>query len=81
MPYCQPPCCGSSHLPLTRMGWTFSMAFMPYGQWWRRHRKAFNQHFHQNAVQKYRPIQQREVRLLLQQLRHAPEDFMHSSRQ
>ncbi|PPQ89157.1 hypothetical protein CVT25_006529 [Psilocybe cyanescens] len=63
-----------------RMDWTFSMAFMPYGQWWRRHRKAFNQHFHQNAVWRYKPTQQREVRVFLQCLLNAPEDFMRSSR-
>ena len=33
---------------------------MPYGQWWRRHRRAFWQHFNRNSVTAYWPAQ-REV--------------------
>uniref|UniRef100_A0A8H7YBL7 O-methylsterigmatocystin oxidoreductase n=1 Tax=Psilocybe cubensis TaxID=181762 RepID=A0A8H7YBL7_PSICU len=63
-----------------KMNWGYDMAFLPYGQWWRRHRKAFNEHFHHNIVNKYHPIQLREVRALLNRLLISPEGFMHHLR-
>ncbi|KAH9487252.1 Cytochrome P450 monooxygenase COX2 [Psilocybe cubensis] len=62
------------------MNWGFSMALLPYGKWWRRHRKAFNEHFHRNIVYKYQPIQQREVRSFLFRLLGSPENFIHHIR-
>uniref|UniRef100_A0A8H8CHB6 O-methylsterigmatocystin oxidoreductase n=1 Tax=Psilocybe cubensis TaxID=181762 RepID=A0A8H8CHB6_PSICU len=62
------------------MNWGYSMAFIPYGQWWRRHRKAFNEHFHRNMVHMYNPIQIREVRGFLRRLQQSPENFMHHVR-
>ncbi|KXN92110.1 O-methylsterigmatocystin oxidoreductase [Leucoagaricus sp. SymC.cos] len=32
------------------MGFGFAMATIPYGQWWRRHRRTFHQHFNSNRV-------------------------------
>lgn len=63
------------------MNWDYNMALLPYGQWWRRHRRAFNEHFHQSVVWKYQPIQLREVRALLHRLLTTPDDFMHHIRQ
>uniref|UniRef100_A0A8H8CLQ4 Cytochrome P450 n=1 Tax=Psilocybe cubensis TaxID=181762 RepID=A0A8H8CLQ4_PSICU len=62
------------------MDWTFNMVLMPYGPWWRQHRKTFNEYFHQNAVAKYIPVQQHEVRVFLYELLRKPQDFMESSR-
>ncbi|KAF9466030.1 cytochrome P450 [Collybia nuda] len=62
------------------MGWSFNMVFMPYGSWWRRHRRAFHEHFHANAVLKYQPIQQREARAFLRRLLVTPETFAHHIR-
>ncbi|KAH9487255.1 Cytochrome P450 monooxygenase COX2 [Psilocybe cubensis] len=65
---------------LELMNWVYNMAFLPYGQWWRRHRKAFNEHFHRNIVHKYYPIQQREIRTFLYRLLRTPDNFMHHIR-
>ncbi|KAH9889916.1 cytochrome P450, partial [Cubamyces lactineus] len=38
-------------------GQQFNLGFIPYGSWWRRHRRAFWQQFHPGAVQNYWPVQ------------------------
>ncbi|KAI0670955.1 CyP450 monooxygenase [Trametes maxima] len=38
-------------------GQDFNFAFMPYGQWWRRHRRTLWQHFHRRAAVQYQPTQ------------------------
>ena len=63
------------------MGWTFSVVRMPYGAMWRRHRRAFHEHFHVNAVQKYIPIQTKEILVFLHRLLVTPENFIHHIRQ
>ncbi|PIL29134.1 hypothetical protein GSI_09183 [Ganoderma sinense ZZ0214-1] len=40
-----------------RSGSSLNFGFMPYGQWWRRHRRAFWQYFHRNAVGQYQQTQ------------------------
>ncbi|KAF9562064.1 cytochrome P450 [Agrocybe pediades] len=74
----------SDRTPLTMLveliGFDFNMAMMPYGSWWRRHRRLFNEYFHQNAVHQYQPIQTRGTRAFLQRLLVTPEDFMHHTR-
>jgi cytochrome P450 len=64
-----------------RMNWRINMALIPYGLWWRRHRKLFHEHFHRNAVTKYRPIQRQEVQAFLCRLLVTPDDFFHHIRQ
>jgi cytochrome P450 len=64
-----------------RMGWSISMALMPYGLWWRKHRKSFHEHFHRNAVAKFQPIQRQEVQAFLRRLLVTPEDFFLHIRQ
>ncbi|KAH9476135.1 Cytochrome P450 monooxygenase COX2 [Psilocybe cubensis] len=54
----------------------FNFSLIPYGQWWRRHRRLFNEHFHHKAVVNYQPIQLREARALLHRLLLSPEHFM-----
>ncbi|KDR79209.1 hypothetical protein GALMADRAFT_137092 [Galerina marginata CBS 339.88] len=65
---------------LELMNWDYNMALLPYGAWWRRHRRTFNEHFHQNIVSKYQPVQAREVRAFLHRLLITPDDFMHHIR-
>ncbi|KAF8512832.1 cytochrome P450 [Hysterangium stoloniferum] len=57
------------------MGWFFAPAFMPYGQWWRRHRKAFHQYFHPAAAACYHNIQLKQTKALLTRLTENPEKF------
>ena len=63
------------------MGLTINMSRMPYGPWWRKHRKSFHQYFHYNAVTKYQPIQRQEVRVFLRRLLLTPDNFFHHIRQ
>ncbi|KAF9456307.1 cytochrome P450 [Collybia nuda] len=62
------------------MQWQFNMAFLPYGSWWRRHRRAFHEHFHANAAVKYYPIQLRETHAFLRRLLVTPENLRHHIR-
>jgi cytochrome P450 len=64
-----------------RMGWSISMAMMPHGLWWRKHRKSFHEYFHRDAVTKYQPIQRQEVRAFLRRLLVTPDNFFHHIRQ
>jgi len=34
------------------MGWDSLFSLIPYGPWWRKHRRLFHQYFHSNAVTK-----------------------------
>ncbi|TFK36285.1 cytochrome P450 [Crucibulum laeve] len=62
------------------MNWDYNMAMLPYGTWWRRHRRAFHEHFHPNVVAKYQPVQLREARSFLRRLLDTPENFLHHVR-
>ncbi|EDR09338.1 uncharacterized protein LACBIDRAFT_248749 [Laccaria bicolor S238N-H82] len=53
---------------------------MPYGTKWRRHCRAFHEHFHANAIHKYLPIQVKETQALLRRLLTTPQNFMHHIR-
>jgi cytochrome P450 len=64
-----------------RMNFIISMSKIPYGSWWRRHRRLFHEHFHRNAVTKYQPIQRQEVRAFLRRLLVTPDNFLHHIRQ
>ena len=64
-----------------RMNWSMNIAHMPYGSWWRRHRKLFHEYFHRNAVIKYQPIQRQEVQAFLRRLLVTPDNFFHHIRQ
>ena len=48
---------------------------MPYGQWWRRHRRAFWQQFHSDVVSRYYPNQEQSARRLLLRLLKSPENY------
>ena len=64
-----------------RMGLDISMSRMPYGLWWRKHRKSFHEHFHRKVVTKYQPLQRREVQAFLRRLLVTPDEFSHHIRQ
>ena len=64
-----------------RMNFRISMSKMPYGLWWRKHRKLFHEYFHLNTVTKYQPIQRQEVQAFLRRLLVTPDDFFHHIRQ
>ncbi|KAF5327069.1 hypothetical protein D9619_004660 [Psilocybe cf. subviscida] len=66
-------------LELMNFGHIFLL--LPYGSWWRRHRRSFNQHFHESIVRKYHPIQAQETRAFLNRLLHTPERFKSHTRQ
>jgi cytochrome P450 len=57
------------------------MTFLPYGPWWRRHRRAFREHFHAGVVHKYKPIQANETHAFLRRLLVTPENFLHHIQQ
>ena len=63
----------TSLLLCIRIGQGFNIAVMPYGDWWRRHRRAFWQHFRPDAVEKYREYQHDGVRRLLSGLLATPD--------
>ena len=55
-----------------RSGSSSNFGFMPYGQWWRRHRRAFWQYFHRDAVEQYQPLQRSGTRIFLESLLDNP---------
>ncbi|KAF5354017.1 hypothetical protein D9756_007058 [Leucocoprinus leucothites] len=67
-----------NRMPMLRelMDWTWNMTFMPYGTWWRRHRRTFHDHFHPNIVHKYHSLQVQTTRAFLRRLSKSPDDFM-----
>ncbi|KAJ3761410.1 cytochrome P450 [Lentinula raphanica] len=52
------------------------MPFVRYGETWRRMRRAAHQGLHQNAVEKYKPIQAKEVLLLLNDLLQRSDEWV-----
>ncbi|KAI0670980.1 cytochrome P450 [Trametes maxima] len=53
-------------------GQGFNMAFMPYGQQWRHHRRMVWQHFHPAVLSKYYPIQREKTHAFLLQVLQSP---------
>ncbi|KAF5309455.1 hypothetical protein D9619_012399 [Psilocybe cf. subviscida] len=51
-------------------------ALLPYGQWWKRHRRTFDEHFRANAVWKYQSVQAHDTGALLNKLLASPERFI-----
>ena len=64
-----------------RMNSRIAMSLMPYGQWWRKHRRLFHEYFHRSAVTKYQPIQRQEAQAFLRRLLVTPDNFFHHIRQ
>ncbi|PPQ74972.1 hypothetical protein CVT24_010273 [Panaeolus cyanescens] len=57
------------------LGWKFNLGWHPYGPWWRRHRKAFHEHFNPNVIEKYDPVQNQEIHRVLGKLLREPARF------
>ncbi|KAI0715664.1 cytochrome P450 [Cerioporus squamosus] len=53
-------------------GWDWVFAFMPYGQRWRQHRRAFWEYFRPSALSTFRPAQEEGVHRLLSGLLESP---------
>ncbi|KAI0767308.1 CyP450 monooxygenase [Fomes fomentarius] len=57
------------------VGAEISFAAMPYGQQWRRHRRAFWQHFNPNVTAEHRPFQRAMAHRFLYKLLTEPSQF------
>ena len=49
---------------------------MPYGPWWRRHRRLVWQHFGSTAITKYHKLQEKSARALLARLLASPDKLV-----
>ncbi|TBU36865.1 cytochrome P450 [Dichomitus squalens] len=56
-------------------GASFNLAFMPYGQRWRRHRRSLWQYFHREATEGYKTTQQSAAHIFLHELCERPSDL------
>ncbi|KIY50241.1 cytochrome P450 [Fistulina hepatica ATCC 64428] len=63
-----------------RMGYSWSVVFMPYGERWTRTRQLFLTYFHQRNIPSYHPTLTRETHALLRRLTETPEDFFEHCR-
>ncbi|KAH9478383.1 Cytochrome P450 monooxygenase COX2 [Psilocybe cubensis] len=69
------------HIPMVNlMAWNHNIAFLGYGDEWRRHRKLCQQSFNFVASQQYHSIQMNGVEQFLRSLCDTPEDFDAHSR-
>ncbi|TFK37751.1 cytochrome P450 [Crucibulum laeve] len=58
------------------LGWgDWIIGFMPYGEFWRRHRKIFHNFFHPKAVTAYQPVQRNAIKTMLKELHDTPSGF------
>ncbi|RPD61613.1 hypothetical protein L227DRAFT_55550 [Lentinus tigrinus ALCF2SS1-6] len=65
------------HTPLIELtGAELNFAFMPYSQWWRRHRRAFWQYFNPGAIGQYQSVQRTTVRKFLLKLLRDPDNLV-----
>ncbi|KAF4611646.1 hypothetical protein D9613_003745 [Agrocybe pediades] len=58
------------------MGWESASTHQRYGPRFRKHRRFINQIFNQRAISAFRPLQDREVLILLENMLNAPEAFV-----
>ncbi|KAI0752762.1 CyP450 monooxygenase [Daedaleopsis nitida] len=56
-------------------GSDLNFGFMPYGPWWRRHRRGFWQHFRPQAITEFQKVQCAMVRKFLAKVLRKPSDF------
>lgn len=69
-----------TRLTLRSIGNEVSFSVMPYGQWWREHRRAFWQVFHPGAMRGYRDTERAFAHDFLRKLLTSPEDIEKHSR-
>lgn len=63
------------------VGWDWNLAFMPYGERWREHRRLFHQYFQPSVVPRYRPKLATETQKFISRLHRSPEDWLRHVRQ
>lgn len=56
------------------MGWWWNTGLMPYGPWWRQHRRVLRHFFSEGASKAYYELQQRNNIQFLRSLLDAPDD-------
>ncbi|GJJ13524.1 hypothetical protein Clacol_007778 [Clathrus columnatus] len=57
------------------LAWDYSVPIMRYGDWWRRHIRAFQQFFNSRAVSSFEPIKLKARQEILKNLPDTPEKF------
>lgn len=57
------------------MGWRRTMAFMQWGPLFRLHRKVLQGNLSNSNITQFRPVQERESRILLREIYHEPEKW------
>jgi cytochrome P450 len=63
---------------MCRMGWNFTLGFLPYNDEWRRQRRLFHENFRAKAALAYQPLEAEKAHVLLQNLAQSPKDaFTH----
>lgn len=62
---------------LRRIGWGgWDIAMLPYGPWWRAHRRVLAQHLHPGAVTQYNDYHEENASAFLCRLLHTPDDLV-----
>jgi len=56
------------------MGWTPNLAFISYGETFRKHRRLYEQYLSRQSIAQYRSIQLRETRRLALNLLDNPDE-------
>ncbi|KII85219.1 hypothetical protein PLICRDRAFT_178958 [Plicaturopsis crispa FD-325 SS-3] len=57
------------------MGWHWHLALLPYGKIFRAYRRLFHREFNPRAVMRFRPLQLKATRDMLQGLADSPDEF------
>ena len=60
---------------LTSTAMDTNLTMMPYGERWRRHKRAFRQYFHSGAIPSYQPIQRSAAHRFLNKLLKTPSEL------
>lgn len=60
---------------IRRMGWSWNLGLMPYGELWRAHRRYFHREFNEKASRRFNVQHVKAAQVLIQRLLRAPEDW------
>ncbi|EMD36558.1 hypothetical protein CERSUDRAFT_138257 [Gelatoporia subvermispora B] len=63
---------------ISLLGLEWDPGFMPYGPWWRKHRRLMQQHFNPEPTKGYQSLQIKKAHQVIQQLYREPEKFLHT---
>lgn len=58
------------------MGWGYIGSLVPYGEWWRAHRRVYHHYFHEGATKTYLEVQAKSNIEFLRALLRSPHRFM-----